>query len=44
MADKSGGDFSGCLFLTDNGQDAIKKIAAITVIGKKESFKKSWMI
>jgi hypothetical protein len=25
MADKSAGDFSGSLFLADNGQDAIKK-------------------
>jgi len=32
MADKSTGDFSGCLFLADNGQDVIKKIAAIAVI------------
>ena len=24
MANKSAGDFSGCLFLADNGQDVIK--------------------
>jgi hypothetical protein len=32
MAEKSAGDFCGSLFLTDNGQDVIKKISAITVI------------
>jgi len=32
MVDKSAGDYSGSLFLTDNGQDVIKKIAVITVI------------
>jgi hypothetical protein len=32
MTKKSAGDFSGSLFLTDNSQDVIKKIAAITMI------------
>ena len=32
MAKKSAGDFSVSLFLTDNGQDVIRKIAAITTI------------
>jgi hypothetical protein len=42
MADKSAGDFSGSLFLTDNDPDVIK-IAAITVISYNESFKKPWV-
>jgi hypothetical protein len=32
MVDKSAGDYSGSLFLTDNGQDMTKKIAVMTVM------------